>query len=226
MVLYYSCKELREAKKTEEEIREILLSAPKRKALLLHYDIGFAYENCNFLDRAEREFKTTCELLNSFHFFIGKSRLLGRTHFHLGCIYRKMGKEEMAKYHFEECLRFIPDHGKASQNLASIYYILKITPSHTERSKPYTLLYYNLGSIYEKEGLLVKAKENFETVLKLLGKAYFFSGRRKIMGGAHFHLGCIYRKMGKEEMAKYHFEECLRFIPEHRKAKENLEGNR
>jgi len=44
-----------------------------------------------------------------------------------------------------------------------------------------------------------------------------------LKGRSHFHLGCIYNELGEEDEAKQHFKECLRFIPNHKKAKEYLE---
>jgi tetratricopeptide (TPR) repeat protein len=81
-----------------------------------------------------------------------------------------------------------------------------------------TSIHYALASLYEKRGDLEEAKEKFNEVINLA------KGIPSFEGGAHFHLGCIYKKMGEIKEARSHFEECLKFIPDHRKAKENLKS--
>lgn len=75
---------------------------------------------------------------------------------------------------------------------------------------------YNFGSMYERKGDYAKAKDKFETVLALAKDS-------NVVGNAHFHLGCISQTLEEREKAKKEFEECLRFIPDHKKAKKNLE---
>jgi len=82
---------------------------------------------------------------------------------------------------------------------------------------------YTLGSSYERLGSLEKARESFEAVISLTDKLPSSRDKNRLAGGAYFHLGCIYPRMGEKEKAKYHLKECLRFILNHRKAKENLE---
>lgn len=83
------------------------------------------------------------------------------------------------------------------------------------------LIYYTLGSTYEKMELFDKAKENFKIILELT--ADFKSIKKKrLLGGVHFHLGCIYQSLNDKEKAKEEFKICLEYIPEHRKAKEFL----
>jgi tetratricopeptide (TPR) repeat protein len=83
------------------------------------------------------------------------------------------------------------------------------------------LIHYTLGSNYEREGNLVKAKENFEKVTGL-ADGLSFCDRKRVIAGAHFHLGKIYQTQGDLERARVEFEECLRLNPTHRKAGENL----
>lgn len=78
-------------------------------------------------------------------------------------------------------------------------------------------IYYAMGSNYERQGRLNEAIEKFKYVANNEFLSIQFKGR------AHFQLGCIYNELGEEDEAKQHFEKCLKFIPDHRKAKEYLE---
>ncbi|MBU0569138.1 glycosyltransferase [bacterium] len=81
-------------------------------------------------------------------------------------------------------------------------------------------VHYAMGSNYERQGRLNEAIGKFRHVVR---NEVLLRGD-KFAGGAHFHLGCIYKELGKEkEKAKHHFKECLKFIPNHKKAKEYLE---
>jgi tetratricopeptide (TPR) repeat protein len=189
----------------------------------------------------------------------------GGAYFHLGCIHKRMGEIEKAKYHFEECLKLIPDHGKGWESLTTIYLQQNRSKELEERFKEalssckekearcnvliqmasfYSQLqrykeaektlnkalslnppantlasiHYALASLYERKGDLKRVEEKFEEVVKS-GK-----GIPSFVGGAHFHLGCIHQRMGEIKEARSHFEECLKFIPDHRKAKENLKS--
>ncbi|MDI6735992.1 MAG: glycosyltransferase [bacterium] len=84
-------------------------------------------------------------------------------------------------------------------------------------------IWYAFGSNYKRFNMLDKAKIEFEGLIKFVQEEISFE-KFEIIGGVHFHLGCIYQKIGDREKEKNHFKECLRFIPEHVKAKENLEG--
>ena len=83
-------------------------------------------------------------------------------------------------------------------------------------------IHYTLGSNYEREGQLNQAKQEFGKVLKLIEEIQSSLDKNRFGGGVHFHLGCIYQSLKKRREAKHHLEECLRFIPEHRKAREIL----
>jgi len=195
----------------------------KRKNYILAYcNLGTTYEKEGFLNEAKESFETVLRLTDKAYSLLDRYGFLGGAHFHLGCIHQRIGEEEKAKYHFEECLQFLPGHKKASMNLILIYSETGLVPKHKKKRRNYAVAYYNLGSTYEKEGFLNEAKESFETVLKFTDKAYFLLDKTSFLGGAHFHLGCIYRRIGEEEKAKSHFEECLQFIPNHGKARRNL----
>jgi tetratricopeptide (TPR) repeat protein len=86
------------------------------------------------------------------------------------------------------------------------------TPPNTKTS-----IHYALASLYERKGNLERAEKKFEEVIKSGGRIPSF------VGGVHFHLGCIHKRRGEIEEARHHFEECLKFIPGHKKAKDNLE---
>ncbi|MBU1627972.1 tetratricopeptide repeat protein [bacterium] len=82
-----------------------------------HYRLGSIYEKTELFDKAEEEFKTVLELTNEVISIEDKKEFAGGAHFHLGCIYKELGKEKEAKQHFEECLKVIPTHKKAKENL-------------------------------------------------------------------------------------------------------------
>ncbi|MBU1704134.1 MAG: tetratricopeptide repeat protein [Nanoarchaeota archaeon] len=42
---------------------------------------------------------------------------LNNVHFHLGCIYQSLGERERAKREFENCLKLVPGHKKAKEEL-------------------------------------------------------------------------------------------------------------
>jgi tetratricopeptide (TPR) repeat protein len=81
-------------------------------------------------------------------------------------------------------------------------------------------IHYNKGSMYERMGLFNEAKREFKATLALI-KDTTSSRERELKGGAYFHLGCIYKKE-KDRKAKCFFKKCLLYIPNHKKAKEEL----
>jgi tetratricopeptide (TPR) repeat protein/predicted O-methyltransferase YrrM len=81
-------------------------------------------------------------------------------------------------------------------------------------------IHYNKGSMYEKRELFDKAKKEFEATLTLIKDATSLR-ERELKGGACFHLGCIYKRED-DKRAESFFKECLLYIPNHKKAKEEL----
>jgi tetratricopeptide (TPR) repeat protein len=82
---------------------------------------------------------------------------------------------------------------------------------------------YTLGSLYEMKGDFRKAIEVFKEIIESAKNFPLFINKNRFVGGAHFHLGSIYQKIGDKKRAKHHFKECLKFIPNHKKAREYLE---
>jgi len=80
----------------------------------IRYGLGSTYEKTGSLNRAIDEFRMVLELAKSIN---GEKRLAGGVHFHLGTAYKRQGKTEEAKEEFKNCLRLIPDHKKAMENL-------------------------------------------------------------------------------------------------------------
>jgi tetratricopeptide (TPR) repeat protein/predicted O-methyltransferase YrrM len=81
-------------------------------------------------------------------------------------------------------------------------------------------IHYNKGSMYEKMELSEEAKREFKATLTLLKDATSLK-ERELKGGAYFHLGCIYKREN-DKRAESFFKECLIYIPNHKKAKEEL----
>jgi glycosyltransferase involved in cell wall biosynthesis len=86
---------------------------------------------------------------------------------------------------------------------------------------PIALIHYTLGSKYEREGNLAKARENFGKIIELVDEVSSCD-RERFIAGAHFHLGEIYQTQGNLERARVEFEKCLKLNSAHRKARENL----
>jgi len=49
-------------------------------------------------------------------------RLKGGSHFHLGCIYKELGRKKEAKQHFKECLKNYPRPQKSKEEFEEIKY--------------------------------------------------------------------------------------------------------
>lgn len=105
-------------KEVEEELKKVLFLKPKNGSLmaLIRYTLGSNYERCGNLLKAKAEFEEVVNLKSKIS-VIEKKRFVGGAHFHLGCIYSKFGEEEKARHHFKECLKIIPDHKKARENV-------------------------------------------------------------------------------------------------------------
>lgn len=84
------------------------------------------------------------------------------------------------------------------------------------------LSYYNIASFLEKKNLLREAEGKFKKIIELL-MLFNLREEKGLIGGAYFHLGCIRQRMGETEKARDYFKECLKLIPDHNKARENLE---
>jgi GT2 family glycosyltransferase len=93
-------------------------------------------------------------------------------------------------------------------------------PQEEQYKRLFTQLFYLKGSISEMRKMYSEASFNFKKVLEFADE---LGCDRRYKGGAHFHLGCIYRELKDMESAKHHFKECLKLIPNHRRAKEELE---
>jgi TolA-binding protein len=74
--------------------------------------------------------------------------------------------------------------------------------------------------MFERRGLFDEAKREFKAILALIKDATS-PRERELKGGAYFHLGCIYKRE-KDRGAESFFRECLMYIPNHKKAKEEL----
>lgn len=83
----------------------------------IYYALGSNYEKKRLPDKAKEKFKEVIVLGKDSS--IG-DEFVGGAHFHLGCIYKELGKKEKAKREFEKCLRLIPDHKKAEENLKTL----------------------------------------------------------------------------------------------------------
>jgi len=97
-------------REAEEALRDALsLNLPNR--ISIYYALGSNYERQGRLNEAIERFNYM--IVNSGSLSI---KFAGGAHFHLGCIYKELGKKKEAKHHFEECLKVIPEHKKAREN--------------------------------------------------------------------------------------------------------------
>lgn len=97
--------------KAEEELKKALsLELFDRNIVAsIHYALGSNYERQGRFNEA----------IEKFNYVVNNESLKfkGGSHFHLGCIYKELGKGKEARQHFEECLKIIPDHRKAKEYL-------------------------------------------------------------------------------------------------------------
>jgi tetratricopeptide (TPR) repeat protein len=181
----------------------------KLSEIYIYYRIGVYYNCEGFKEKAKDYFKRGDDLYNELYRELNFEENLKRddllrlqtTKFHhiLAIILTKVNLYQKSEDHLEEIEKVSED----------IYQIM--------------ISYYNLGSIYKKKGNLDKAEEKYKELINLHSKD-ILAKNTQLVGGANFHLGTIYYKLNNKEKAKYHFEECLKFIPNHRKARENLEN--
>ncbi|MBU1626641.1 tetratricopeptide repeat protein [bacterium] len=108
-------------KEAEERLNEALSlkGIPDSSRVFAHYNLGSMYERKGNYEKAKDLFETILALGRNIKTLDGK-KLSGNTHFHLGCIYQSLGERERAKREFKDCLKLIPDHKKAKQNLKGL----------------------------------------------------------------------------------------------------------
>jgi len=95
-------------KEAEEKLKKALsLKLPDKT--FIYYATGSNYERQGRFNEA----------IEKFNYVVNNESLKfkGGSHFHLGCIYKELGKGKEARQHFEECLKIIPDHRKAKEYL-------------------------------------------------------------------------------------------------------------
>ena len=84
--------------------------------VLIHHTLGSLYKKQRLFEKAKEHFKRVIDL--SYEMLpIESSKYKGGAHFHLGCIYQALNRRDEAKREFKNCLRLIPDHKKAKENL-------------------------------------------------------------------------------------------------------------
>jgi len=157
-----------------------------------------------------------------------------------GRLFSNQGKYDEAVIEYEKAIALCPKDVNIRANIllqmGNVYFqqgelekteekmkeILCLKPPDKNLVITIVQINYTMGSAYEKKGQLDEAKEKFETVIKLIEELPPFDDRDGFAGGAHFHLGEIYLKLNQRKEAMREFKKCLKFVPGHRKAKENL----
>jgi len=192
------------------------------------------YEGDLFLRR--KNYKEAIELFDqAISFDIKDKELRARIFFQKGRAYFNQKKYQEALLEYKNALALSLNDNLKPELFLCIGTIYsqqgKFSEAEKEPKKALSLepfnkdlvisVHYAMGSNYERQGRLSKAIEKFEYVIS--NEFSFISDINKFKSGSHFHLGCIYKKLEEKEKAKHHFKECLRFIPNHKKAKEYLE---
>ncbi|MBU1627554.1 glycosyltransferase [bacterium] len=109
-----------ETLKIIDELRSIDVETKNIDKAQLYYNWGSAWKQEGLLQEAMEKFEEVINLAYNLSSVV-KRNLIGGAHFHLGCIYKRLGEKE-AKHHFEKCLKIIPDHKKARENLTKCLY--------------------------------------------------------------------------------------------------------
>ncbi|MDI6704487.1 MAG: tetratricopeptide repeat protein [bacterium] len=178
--------------------------------VMLKKDVFSFWRNNEFMNKSIKYYRSVLKSTENISDIT--LRVLSRVYIHykMGLLYHCHGSAAKRNEHFRK-----------ADNLYNEIQLEKILETNNLLKIQVGNIHYTLGSTYERAGLLDKAKEIFETTIRLFGKEVH-PERTDLIGGANFHLGYIYQRMGESEKAREYFEECLRFIPNHEEAWRNL----
>lgn len=147
-----------------------------------------------------------------------KSPKKERAHNNLGIAYQAANKIEKAIEQFTIALDLNPDNAEVLSNLGVAYSSLGYNQKaiiYFEKSlrlNPNAMTHNNLGSIYESQGSLEKASEQYKIATEM----------KPDLVVAHNNLGNIYFKKGVYEKAIEQFQIALKLKPDHAAAAYNI----
>ena len=141
-------------------------------------------------------------------------------HYMLGIERMRQGRTDEAIHHYEEALRFRPDHllarhnlgtalasqGKTDEALSHLFAALKLQPGNAG-------LHASVGDVYLMRGELDKAIASYTEALRIDPSLW----------QVHNNLGVALLRAERASEAKAHFEEALKINPDDRKARASLE---
>lgn len=77
---------------------------------------------------------------------------------------------------------------------------------------------YSMGSIFNRQNKMEDAARSFKKVIFLAQNTQ----NKYFVGASYYQKGIIHKKLGLRDKAKSDFQNCLKIIPDHNKAKEEL----
>lgn len=165
-----------------------------------HNNLGEAYFNMGYLDKAELEFAAAVRLKSDDVVF----------YHNLGQVYYKQGRLDKAIMEYKKILKLSPGYAKAHFDLGNVYaekdrldeaawefkQTIKYKPDHIDA-------HIHLGNVYFIQGYLDSAIEKYKDALK------FNPGHALV----HYNLGLIFNKKGAKDRAREEFEQAFKSDP-------------
>lgn len=139
----------------------------------------------------------------------------------IGYLYLKQNQPAQGLTYLNKALRldpkFVPAlynlgvyYRKVGQTTLAIKYLTKAANLAVEQNK--YLAYYTLGEIYEKQGKIKEAKENYEKSL----------ADNSTIWNTHYRLGLLALKENNKAEALQHFQTAAQFNPTNEKLKKEI----
>jgi tetratricopeptide (TPR) repeat protein len=102
-----------------EEYKELIEAIPEDSSskMITIYNLGSVCKGYGMYEIAEENFNKVLELIKNRHLIYRKRSYEGGAHFHLGEICQKKGRKDKAIFHYNRCLKIMPEHIKARESL-------------------------------------------------------------------------------------------------------------
>ncbi len=166
----------------------------------LHNNLGVAYANRGYVDKAINEYATALKL--------SPSNIDARVN--LGKAYAEQGHADKGVSEFIDALKVNPNHAGPHNNLGVVYANQGRTDDAINEflaalkiNSHYADAHYNLGNAYLEKGNTAAAIEEYISALK----------SNPDLADAHYNLGAIYAEQGRINESINEFQKVLRLNP-------------